>query len=218
MSKMQKWAAGTFVACYMTVLAAGIVGHTLKVGLVRNTLSYFVVWDMFCGWAAYDVRTHVIAESSDGRYFDVREPWGEFRPFGSLGRLQYDFSTQLAPKFIPHVLERTDHPPIDCVYLVEEAWPKQFNLPESLWESHFGGEPDKTTYFHLRAVCGADGRYLNVFPEWLQQQKLNSIADNPRLQREVSQARSSFGMLYVPTMHSAGHRREYVLQNQPATN
>ena len=80
MTRAGKWCAGLFMGCYLTVLSCGIVGHALKIGLAGNTLSYYVVWDMFCGWQAYDQRTHLIAESDSGKYYELREPWGEFCP------------------------------------------------------------------------------------------------------------------------------------------
>ena len=198
MSRVGKWCAGVFIGCYLAVLAAGIVAHSLKVGLAGNTLSYFVVWDMFCGYQAYDQRTHLIAESRSGKYYELREPWGEFCPFGHLGRLQYDHTDHLVSKHIDHILNHTQHEPIESVFFVQEVWPKQYNLPEHLWRQNFGNEREKISYYHLRAICNEDGGVVALHPNWLKQQTLNSISDNPRLRHEVRQAQSSFGTWYTP--------------------
>ncbi|MCH2212530.1 MAG: hypothetical protein MK110_14590 [Fuerstiella sp.] len=218
MSQIGKWIVGVFIGCYLAVLSFGIIGHALKFGVAGNTLSYLVVWDMFCGWQAYDQRTHLIAESESGRYYDLREPWGEFHPYGSLGRFQYDVLGHMVSKHINHLLNHTQHEPIDSVYVVEEAWPKQYNLPERLWKQNFGTERDKISYYHLRATCNGDGRVVNLNPDWLNQQVLNSIGDNPRLRREVSQAHSSFGMWYVPTSGSSRHGLRKSAAALPSTN
>lgn len=214
MSRLGKWSAGLFIVCYLAVLSFGIVAHALKVGVSGNTLSYFIVWDMFCGWHAYDQRTHLIAESTSGRYYEVKEPWGEFCPFGSLGRYQYDAYNHMTPRHVNHVLSHSSHEPIDAVYMVQEVWPKQYNLPERLWKDNFGRERDKMSYYHLRAVCDERGTYVQLYPDWLIQQRLNSIGDNPRLRHEVRQASSSFGQRYLPT--SRGSRQS--MGTGPATN
>lgn len=218
MSRAGKWIAGLFIGCYLTVLACGIIGHALKVGLAGNALSYYVVWDMFCGWQAYDQRTLLIAESESGRYYEVREPWGEFQPFGRLGRLQYDVYSHLVSKHIDHVISHTRHEPIDAVYVVQEVWPKQYNLPEHLWQKSFGRERDKISYYHLRAVCNDHGGVLSLNPDWMNQQRLNAVGDNPRLRHEARQAQSSFGSWYTPTSQTPGQGMRQPLGAAFSTN
>ncbi len=215
MSRVGKWSAGLFISCYLSVLTYGIVGHLLKIGLAGNTFSYYVVWDMFCGWQAYDQRTHLIAESDSGEYYELREPWGEFCPFGGLGRLQYDVYNHLVSKQIKHLITHTQHDPIDAVYVVQEVWPKQYNLPERLWQQNFGNERDKISYYHLRAVCNSVGGVVSLYRSWLNQQTLNSVGDNPRLRREVRQAQSSFGTWYTPTFGNGLHQS---IGGMPSTN
>jgi hypothetical protein len=81
---------------------------------------------MFCGWNAYDQRTHLIAESESGRYYEVSEPWGAFRPYGKLGRIQYDVYNHMVSKHIDHILSHTKHEPVNRVFVVQEFWPKQY--------------------------------------------------------------------------------------------
>ncbi len=204
MSRWKFLLSCTFIATYLGVLSFGIVAHALKVGLCGNTLSYFVVWDMFCGWTAWDDRTHVIAEGSSGEFYEVREPWGEFHPFGNVARIHYDNAGSLLPRHIRNVLEHTEHEQIDHVYVVQEVWPKQFNLPPKMFEHYFGRPNDKLSYFHLRAVRREDGGLIRGYPSWYTQQTLNSIADNPRLQQQTQQASSFYNTLFTPMSSRSG--------------
>src|SRR5262249_43908290 len=79
-----------FIASYLGTLSYGIFCHTLGFGVGAHPLMYFIVWDMFCGWTAYDSRVHVVAETENQKYYDVATPpWGEFHPWGHLGRQHF---------------------------------------------------------------------------------------------------------------------------------
>ena len=204
---MTRWKlllASAFITSYVGILSWGIVAHALKVGLCGNTLTYFVVWDMFCGWSAWDSRTHVIAEGASGEFYDIREPWGEFHPFGHVARIHYDNTNILLPKHIDNVLSHTEHEPIDRVFVIEEVWPKQYNLPPKLYQHYFGRANDKLSYFHLRAVCQDNGAVITSYPDWYTQQALNAIYDNPRLRRQSRDASSFYGTLFTPNSSESG--------------
>jgi len=198
--KLRRWGAGLLIGSYLLLLSWGIVGHALKIPSAGNTLGYFVVWDMFCGWQAFDNRTHFIAEDSAGNYYRVREPWGAFQPFGHVDRVNYDVSNNLAPRHIRNVLAHTDHPPIDRVYVVQEIWPKQFNVPDRLWSSYFHEPKDQQSYFNLRAICAADGTLIESNPDWYVAQGLKSIADNPRLRTQAQGASPFYNTFFNPRM------------------
>ena len=112
---------------------------------------------MFCGWHAYDNRTRIVAEDTEGNYYEVREPWGAFQPFGNVDRVHYDVSSHLIARHINHVISHTSHPEIDRVYVVQEIWPKQFNVPAHLWSYNFREPMEKVSYFHLKTICTASG-------------------------------------------------------------
>lgn len=207
-----------FIASYVGFLSWGIVGHALKVGLCGNTFSYFVVWDMFCGWTAWDDRTHLIAEGASGEFYEVREPWGEFHPFGNVARIHYDNSGMLLPRHIENVLEHTDHEPISHVYVIEEVWPKQYNLPPRMYAHYFDRPNDKLSYFHLRSVCRDDGSLIRGYPNWFTQQTLNSIADNPRLQQQTKQATSFYNTLFTPNSSRSGPSMNHSNGSSLSTN
>lgn len=205
MSGWKKTAAACFIVLYVGWLSSGIVSHALKVGLCGNTLSYFVVWDMFCGWTAWDKRTHIIAEDASGDFYEVRAPWGEFEPFGHVARVQYDNTRHLTPKHIDNVLQHSLHEEIAKVFVIEEVWPKQYNLPPKLFAYHFDRPHDKQSYFHLRAVCDDHGFPITVNPDWYDQQRLNAVYDNPRLQRQSNQATAIYSTFYNPAQNAAAN-------------
>ncbi len=193
----------TFIAAYLGCLCFGILAHVMKVGLSGRTLTYFVVWDMFCGWEAYDNRTHILAEDVNGQYYDVTPPWGEFNPFGHVPRVHYDVCNNLVPKHINHVLSHTSHPEIDRVYVVQEIWPKQFNIPDHLWNQYYEEPRDRMSYYNLRAVCLPNGALLNSYPDWFVAQTLSSVADNPRLQLAAKRAQPYYNTFVNPSRAAA---------------
>lgn len=204
--RLKKLAAVLFVASYLLSLSWGVVAHTLKMGLNGNTLSYFFVWDMFCGWQAYDNRTHLVAEDSAGNYYEVREPWGPFRPFGDVDRINYDVSNNLVARHINNVLTHTSHPAIDRVYVVQEIWPKQFNVPAHLWSYNFHEPMEKVSYFHLRAICTETGATIESNVEWFNRQTLLSVADNPRLQQAAREATPYYNTYFNPAANNIQNR------------
>mgnify|MGYP003445690221 CR=1 FL=1 len=204
--RLKRWASVLFVTCYLLSLTWGTVAHTLKIGISGNTLSYLVVWDMFCGWHAYDNRTRIVAEDTSGNYYEVREPWGAFQPYGNVDRIHYDVSSHLVPRHINNVLSHTSHPEIDRVYVVQEIWPKQFNVPAHLWSYNFREPMEKVSYFHLQAIRRADGSNIESYPDWFNQQTLLTIADNPRLKLASREGTPYYNTFFDPTANNIQNR------------
>jgi hypothetical protein len=187
------------IATYISALTWGVGAHVMKFGLQGNSFSYFFVWDMFCGWQAYDNRTPIIAEGESGQFYDVRGPWGEFTPFGSVARIHYDVTNQLTGNHVRNVLAHTAHEPITNVFVIQEVWPKQFNMPAHLWAQYFEEPQDKTKYYHLRAILNDLGTAQRTYPDWYENQTLLSVADNPRLQRAAQSAQPFYNTFVRPT-------------------
>jgi len=196
--------AVVMIVAYLGCLSWGIGAHTLKMGINQNTLSYFVVWDMFCGWQAYDNRTPLIAEGTSGAFYEVKAPWGEFTPFGNVARIHYDVTNHLMSKHVRNVLSHTAHEPIERIYVIQEIWPKQFNMPVALWNQYFEEPQDVMKYYHVRAVLRDDGSAIRFNPDWYEQQHLMSIADNPRLQRAVQQSQPFYNTFVRPRQSDRG--------------
>ncbi len=128
---MKRWLTHLTIVGYLTALGWGIVAHSLNFGTHIHPSMYFVVWDMFCGWAAYDTRNQVIVEGESGKFYEVLPaPWGEIHPYGDLGRRHYDPYQTFCMSMAQNVLKHTDHEPIARIFVLEEAWAKKFNLPD----------------------------------------------------------------------------------------
>jgi hypothetical protein len=151
---------------------------------------YFVVWDMFCGWAAYSTRNQVIVEGESGQFYEVLPPpWGEIQPYGSLGRRHYDPYQTFCMSMAQNVLKHTDHEPITRIFVLEEAWAKKFNLPDRLWEARYEEPKSPHRYRHVRYVFSSDGIPLQTNNNWLSFQSNLMMAKNPRLQADFRKSR-----------------------------
>jgi hypothetical protein len=129
----------------------------------------------------------------------VEEPWGAFTPFGNVARVNYDVSNNLISRHIKNVLDHSQHPGIDRVYVIQEIWPKQYNAPDRLWTHYFNEPKDKMSYYNLRAICDANGMPVESYPDWFNTQTLNGIADNPRLQRAAQLATPYYNTFFNPS-------------------
>ena len=160
-------AASLFIGGYLLTMGGGVAAHALGFGEASHPLMYYVVWDMFCGWSAHSTRTHVLAEGASGTWYDASTgPWDGFRPYGELPRVHYDTNGVHAPRLALNVLRQTDHEPIRRLVVVEECWPKKFNLPADLWDRRYGVAKDPRSYFAVRHVISGDGRLAVSKPAW----------------------------------------------------
>ena len=164
---LKLWAAGVFIAGYLGSLGLGVASHALRYGEGAHPLMYYVVWDMFCGWTPHSYRTHVLAEGESGTWYDASTgPWDDFKPYGHLPRICYDVEGTHAARIGLNVLRHSAHEPIARLVVVEECWPKKFNLPQDRWEARFHGPKDPVSYFAVRHVVSADGVLLGSRPSW----------------------------------------------------
>ncbi|MDA1015149.1 MAG: hypothetical protein O3A00_11940 [Planctomycetota bacterium] len=196
---MKRWLACTAIIAYLGALASGLAAHTLSTGASAHPAMYFVVWDMFCGWGAYSNRTHIIAEGASGTYYDITAaPWGDFKPFGSVSRHNYDLLGIHLPRVANNVLKHTQHEPITRVLVIEELWPKKYNLRDDMWAKLHNTPKDVHSYYNLWAVLDGDGQPVNVYPNWISKQAVYSVSNNPRLHQEASASRPFFTNLQKP--------------------
>ena len=99
------------IGSYLLMLGFGLFSHALGYKSTSHVGMYFLVWDMYCGWGAYETRSHVIAVGESGQYYEITPPpWGEFVPFGSAERHTYDSSASFTGILTAHVLEHTANP------------------------------------------------------------------------------------------------------------
>jgi hypothetical protein len=156
---------------------------------------YFIVWDMFCGWSAYETRLHVVGEGDSGTYYRLSpSPWGSFVPYGSAERQDYDIAGQFGYRLGMNALAHTDHEPIRRLLVVEEAWPKKFNLPAELWKLRYQADKpaEPNRYYHVRRIYNAAGELLTQRHDWVSTQYEMCVLDNPRLRTDMRKGHTFF--------------------------
>ncbi len=182
-----------FIVGYIGVLTLGNAAHLLQYGATAHSFMYMIVWDMFCGWASYDSRIHIIAEGESQTYYDLTHPpWGEFHPYGYIGRENYDAWNNHTGKLGLNVLEHTAHEPISRVLVIEECWPKKYNLPDHVWNMRYDNPKDEFRYYRLRVAMLPDGTVTHRYNSFAHFQAGQMINDNPRLVAESLNSRPLF--------------------------
>ena len=190
---MKRLLTHTFIAAYLSALSWGILSHTVSFGTTSHPGMYYVVWDMFCGWSSYSSRNVIIAQGESGKYYELAPgPWGEFQPFGSIGRRHYDVNGGHAPKLALNALRQTKHERITRIIVIEEVWAKQYNLPDKLWNRQFDEPKDIHKYYQVRHVFTPDGGIVRSYPSWLGLQYTLAVSDNPRLKAEQRSGKPFF--------------------------
>jgi len=192
---MKRWGANGLIVAYIAVLVMGIGSHALNVGMGAHPGMYYIIWDMFCGWSAHSSRLHLVAEGESGDYYALNPPpWGELKPYGKLGRPQYDIPARHMARFAMNVLNHSSHEEMTRIFLVEESWPKKFNLPDSVWNQIYEEPKQMTKYYHVRQIISPDGVVLQSQPTWLHRQFTMLIAKNPRLQQDMHKGRPFYAV------------------------
>lgn len=189
------WLASSFIVVYLTVLSYGLFCHTFKWKSGAHPAMYYVVWDMFCGWAAHEFRHHAIAEGVSGTYYQVLPgPWGELQPFGDLGRHHYDANAATPGKLALNVLRHTSHEDITRIFIIEENWPKKFNMPDDQWAARWDEPKNPKRYFTLRHVVSPEGVVLHTYPDFFTQQNGREVLANPRLAAEATRSQPFYAV------------------------
>ena len=182
---MKRWLAKISIACYLSALLAGVACHAMNFGLSFHPITYYFVWDMFCGWSAHEFGYHLIGEGESGAHYHLSPaPWNTFAPYGDLERGQYDTIGHAHAKIALNTLNHTDHEPITRMFLVEEMWPKKYNLPDHLWALRFDEPKDPHSYFWLKAIMSGDGTLLQNNFDLVSHLTQLAVADNPRLKAD----------------------------------
>lgn len=197
---MRRWLTHLTIASYLGVLALGIGAHTISYGTGASPLMYYVIWDMFCGWSAHEYRYHVFAEGVSGEYYDITHgAWGDVNHFGEPSRINFDALGNGIPRVAMNNLRHTDHEPIHRIYVVEEAWPKSYNLDRSRWLNP--DEPEKTSYSLVRMTLDADGQVVASAPPFLTHLNNVAVSDNPRLKSDFRRGQPFYAV--SPTFRTA---------------
>jgi hypothetical protein len=181
--------SAAFIVLYLAALGYGLLAHTLGFRAYQHMGMYFVVWDMYGGWSAWETRTHLLGEGESGLYYELAPgPWGAVRPFGDTERQHYDGTGIHLLQLARNTVDHTDHEPIVRYLVIEEAWSKKYNLPETLWRQRFDEPREPHSYFRIRSVHDGAGRLLVGNHPWLQWLATQSLASNPRLQADLARS------------------------------
>ena len=190
---MKRVLAIGFIVAYLGVLTYGNLCHTLRFATSNHPLMYMIVWDMFCGWSAFDSRVHIIAEGESETYYDLTHPpWGELHPYGYIGRENYDQFQNHTGMMGLNVLKHTQHEPITRLFVIEECWAKKFNLPDSVWKLRYDDPKDIQRYYRRRLALLPNGKVLQANSSWVAFQGGEMMIDNPRLVQQSKQSQSLF--------------------------
>lgn len=187
---MRRWIACSFIACYVSALGYGLAWQTVKIGAPRHPAMYFLIWDMYCAWGAYDHGFRAVAEGVSGNYYELNPPpWGTFRPFNTLDRFQSINAAENQARFAKLVADKTKHEPIARMFVIEQCWPKQYDLPEYIWNTYNAIPRDPFRYNKVLVELSGDGQLTAAHKSWIDSQSEATLADNPRIQQEVRNGR-----------------------------
>lgn len=179
---MKRWLSNLTIGMYLSALSIGIACHTLNFCSSAHPIMYYFVWDMFCGWSSHEIRYHVIGEGESGTYYELAPgPWTHFMPYGDLDRLHYDVLGNSHRKMALNALKRTEHEPIRRVVMLEEVWPKKYNLSDRIWAMRFDEPKEPLSYFWQTSEMTEDGRVISAVPNYMNYLHYKCVADNPRL-------------------------------------
>lgn len=199
---MKRWMVNCLIGAYLSALAWGTFAHTFSYNPQCHPLMYYVVWDMYSMWTAYESRLHIIGEGKSGRFYELSPPpWGTLNPWSKdFDRATCDFTFNYAGKFANNTLRHTRHEPIVQVYAIEEVWAKQYNAPDDLWHRQFAEAKDFTSYFNVVKTISGNGETEQNFTSWRARLLGVSVWNNPRLMREAKELSPMFHLNgYIPS-------------------
>lgn len=210
-ARFRTWFAASFIGIYLSAIGAGCFCHTFNWQTGIHPTMYWFVWDMFCGWSAYEIRYHVIAEGVSGRYYNVLPgPWGECRPYGDLGRHHHDVDGTMSCRLAMNVLRQTQHEDIVRMSVIEETWSKKYNMPDEQWAMRWETPKDPKHYYTLRHIITDEGALLQSFDNFFAQQNGRDLASNPRLAAQANQSQP----FYAVSVRQSPFRLSSALMNQ----
>lgn len=193
MVKVRRWLAALGITAYLSALLFGVVAHATHFHEGSHPSMYFLVWDMFCGWAAYETRTHIIGQGVSGSYYELSPgPWSDYQPYGDISRQHYDSFNAYPQVIALNCLKHTQHEPMSRLFVVEECWAKKYNLPDGVWERRYSEAKEPFSYYRLRTVMSPEGQILKTSSPWISYQTNLTISDNPRLLAESRRSQPMF--------------------------
>jgi len=202
---MKRCLAICTIVGYLGALTYGVASYAIGYNVNQTPGMYFFVWDMFCGWSAYEERINIIAEGESGRFYQLAPPpWGDYQPYGDLSRHHYDSFANHTGTIAANTLRHTQHEPITRILVVQDVWSKKFNLPDDLWAERYPEPREPHHYYHLRQVRDPSGNPLKSNLSWFDYQDQLALRDNPRLMRDVHKNKPMFQVRPMDRGRDAG--------------
>ena len=190
---MKRCLAICTIVSYLGALTYGVASYAIGYNVNQTPAMYFFVWDMFCGWSAYEERISIIGEGESGRFYQLAPPpWGDYQPYGDLSRHHYDSFASHTGTIAANTLRHTQHEPMTRILVVQDVWSKKFNLPDDLWAERYPEPREPHHYYHLRQIRDAVGNPLRSNLSWFDYQDQLALRDNPRLMRDVHKSKPMF--------------------------
>lgn len=220
---MRRWIVGCFIASYISVLGFGLACQTVRMGTAAHPLMYFIVWDMYCAWGAYNHGYRAVAEGVSGTYYDLNPPpWGAFRPFNTLDRFQSITAAGNQARYTRLVAANTQHEPIARMFVVEECWAKQYDLSENTWKTYNAVPYQPFRYTKVVLEQSGDGEITAIHPSWIDCQPNVMLTDIPRLEQEIRNSRNFFTVEQQQKdgnpYFKSGETDSYQIMRSPSTN
>jgi hypothetical protein len=223
---MKRWLTHLIITGYLGVMGYGVVAHAVNYKVSAHPAMYFIVWDMFCGWSSHASRLQIIGETvgengEPGKFYELGPgPWGEIKPYGDIGRRHYDAFCLFSPKMAYNCLKHTKHEPMHRIYIIEECWPKKYNLPDRIFASRHGEQKDEHHYYHVRYVLNGEGNVLQRRGFWLNYQNGLCISNNPRLMADSRRGRLFYNVSPMKNRasRSAFHETRKAADQAPASS
>ncbi|HEY0983832.1 hypothetical protein [Schlesneria sp.] len=195
---MKGWLSNAVIGVYLTAIFAGLAAQTMNFASTAHPVMYYFVWDMFCGWSSHEIRYHVVGEGESGTLYELAPgPWKQFMPYGDLPRTHYDVLGNSHRKMALNALARTEHEPIHRIVVIEEVWAKKYNMSDYSWYKRYDEPREPFSYFWQRSEMNEFGDVISNVPDYLSYLRTSTVADNPRLIRDLHQGRDH----YVLTPH-----------------
>jgi hypothetical protein len=133
----------------------------------------------------------VVGEGESGQYYELAPgPWGDFHPFGRIGRQHYDTYCTNGIRIAQNCLKHTAHEPMTRIFVVEQEFAKKYNIPDDQYQAYYGKPKEPRVYSHVRFVLTPEGRVTQSQPNWLSYQYRLGVCDNPRLMADSRRNRS----------------------------
>jgi hypothetical protein len=187
---MKRWILNASIAAYVLALAFGFLCVACQVRFYFPPM-YFLTFDMYGGWSGYDAKMQILGEGESGRFYRLSPgPWGEFHPYsGNLSRQCYDQAFEYGRILARPALRHTTHEPILRMIVIEQEYPKKFNLPDAQYAAYYTKPNPHRVYSHLRMVLNPEGQIVSQNQTWLRYQDNLCIVDNPRLMGDATRNR-----------------------------